>query len=295
MIAITGASGLIGNALVPHLTQAGHRVLRLVRRTPGPGEIEWDPAAGRLDPAALTGVDVVIHLAGETISTRWTPDKKRRILESRRQGTTLIARTIAALNPLPLTLISASAVGIYGDRGSELLTEQSAPGTGFAPEVAQLWEASTDPAREAGIRVLNLRFGLVLSADGGVLGKMLPPFKLGLGGTLGHGDQWMSWVSLSDLLGAVNHVMATPDLAGPVNVTAPNPVTNREFTRTLGQVLHRPTPFPVPPFALRMVFGEMADELLLGGTRVIPEKLVQSGYRFQYAELEPALRSVLAA
>jgi uncharacterized protein len=292
-LAVTGASGLIGSALVPTLEAAGHRVLRVTRSPAGPGKTHWDPEKQSIDPAAFEGIDGAIHLAGENIAERWTEAHKRSILESRRQGTQLLAKTMAHLNPKPRFLIQASAVGIYGNRGSEPLTERSAPGKGFAPEVAVIWETSSSPAEEAGIRVARLRFGLVLTRAGGVLGKMLPPFKLGLGGKLGDGKQYMSWVALADLIGVVHRVIGAPELSGPINVTSPNPVTNEEFTHTLGKVLDRPTSFAVPAMVLHAMFGQMAEEVLLGGARVIPEKLQQIGFPFRYTELEPALRAAL--
>jgi hypothetical protein len=290
---VTGASGLIGSALVPSLEAAGHRVLRVTRGAASPGKTRWDPEKQTIDSAAFEGIDGAIHLAGENIAERWTEAHKRSILESRRQGTQLLAQTMAKLNPKPKFLIQASAVGIYGDRGDEPLTERSAPGKGFAPEVAVIWEASSAPAEEAGIRVARLRFGLVLTGAGGVLGKMLPPFKLGLGGKLGDGKQYMSWVALADLIAVVHRVVGSPELAGPINVTSPNPVTNEEFTHTLGKVLDRPTSFAVPSMVLHAMFGQMAEEVLLGGARVLPEKLQQIAFPFRYTELEPALRAAL--
>ncbi|HEU5153249.1 MAG TPA: TIGR01777 family oxidoreductase [Gemmatimonadales bacterium] len=292
-LAVTGASGLIGSALVPTLEAAGHRVLRVTRGAAGPGKTRWDPEKQTIDSAAFEGIDGAIHLAGENIAERWTEAHKRSILESRRQGTELLAKTMAKLNPKPKFLIQASAVGIYGNRGSEPLTERSAPGEGFAPEVAKIWEASSDPAEASGIRVAKLRFGLVLTGAGGVLGKMLPPFKLGLGGKLGDGKQYMSWVALADLLAVVHRVIDTRELSGPINVTSPNPVTNEEFTHTLGKVLERPASFAVPAMVLHAMFGQMAEEVLLGGARVLPEKLQQIGFPFRYTELESALRAAL--
>jgi uncharacterized protein (TIGR01777 family) len=294
-LAVTGASGLIGSALVPSLEAAGHRVLRVTRGRAGPGQTRWDPATQTIDHAAFEGIDGAIHLAGENIAERWTENHKRAILESRRQGTRLLAETMARLNPRPRFLIAASAIGIYGNRGDETLTERSLPGTGFAAEVAQVWENSSVPAQDAGIRVARLRFGLVLTAAGGVLGKMLPPFRVGLGGKLGDGKQYMSWISMLDLIGIVHHVIGAQELSGPINATSPNPVTNEEFTRTLGRVLERPTPFPVPAMVLRAMFGQMADEVVLGGARVLPEKLEQIGFGFRFPQLEPALRAALRA
>ena len=297
-IAITGATGLIGRALIPFLTTAGHRVRRVIRGSGGPDDITWDPAGGRLDPGALEGVDAVIHLAGEPIAeSRWTESQKRRILESRTQGTALLAETLARLRRPPAVLISASAIGIYGDRGDELLTENAGVRTGqdtlFVEQVGHAWEAASEPAERAGIRVARTRFGIILTPAGGALPPMMTPFLLGLGGRMGSGRQYMSWIGIDDAIGGIYHVLATESLRGPVNLTGPAPVTNAEFTDTLARVLHRPALFPVPPAALRMVVGEMADELLLASARVIPERLRESGYRFRHPELEGALRHVL--
>jgi uncharacterized protein (TIGR01777 family) len=295
-IAVTGGSGLIGTALIQRLRQGGHRIIQLVRRRAGAGEVSWDPAGGRLDPVALEGLDAVIHLAGENVGTRWTAARKRRIRESRVSGTRLLSQTISRLRKPPWVLISASAVGIYGDRGDEILTEESTlgdPSSHFLASVCQEWEASVEPARAAGVRVVHPRFGVVLSPAGGALGKMLLPFRLGLGGRVGPGTQWLSWISIDDAVGAINHALETESLRGPFNAAGPNPVTNRDFTRTLGRVLRRPTPFPVPAAALRLALGEMADETLLASARAVPAKLLQSGYQFRYPDLEGALRHVL--
>jgi uncharacterized protein (TIGR01777 family) len=294
-IAVSGASGLIGTALVQELNQRGHRVTPMVRRVAGPGEISWDPAGGRLDPADLEGADGVIHLAGENVAARWTRARKARIRESRVNGTRLLSETLAGLRQPPAVLVSASAVGIYGNRRDEPLTEASSPGdpSDFLVSVAREWEAATAPARAAGIRVVHARFGIVLSPKGGALKKMLPPFRLGLGGRIADGSQWMSWISLDDAVGAVLHLLSTDTLRGAVNTTAPEPVTNRDFTRALGRVLGRPTPFPVPAAVLRLVLGEMADSTLLTSARVLPSRLLESGYRFRYPDLESALRHVL--
>ena len=310
-IVITGSSGLIGTALIASLTEAGdesgseagHRVTRLVRSRPRTqaGEAHWDPAAGEMDATALEGQDAVVNLAGETIAERWTAAHKARIRDSRIQGTRLLCDAMAHLQKRPSTgsglrpavLVNASAIGFYGDRGAERLTEDSPPGTGFLAETCREWEAATAAAAQAGVRVVYLRTGVVLSARGGALAKMLPPFRLGLGGRIGSGTQFMSWIALDDLVGIVRHALATPTLAGPVNAVAPNPVTNQEFTTTLGKVLGRPTPFPVPAFAMRLAFGQMADELLLGSARVEPQRLAASGYSFRFPDLEAALRHVL--
>lgn len=294
-IAITGASGLIGSSLVPALTVAGHRVTRLVRSAPEADEIPWNPATGELDPVRLEGMDGVVHLAGENIAGGWwTTERKRRILESRVQGTRLLAGVLAGLKSPPRVLVSASAVGYYGDRGDSILTEESPPGEGFLAGVAEAWESATELARVVGIRVVNLRLGIVLTPAGGALAQMLRPFGLGLGGPLGNGRQWMSWIALDDAIGALLHTLAIETLTGPVNAVAPEPVTNADFTRTLGRVLHRPTGFRVPAPVLRLTLGEMADALLLSSTRVFPHRLQESGYRFHHPSLEGALRHVLA-
>jgi uncharacterized protein (TIGR01777 family) len=293
---VTGAGGLIGSALVARLSADGHRVRRLVRRPAGPAEITWNPASGILDPAALEGADGVIHLAGENIGARWTRTRRARIRESRGRGTRLLSETLARLARPPSFLISASAIGIYGDRGDEILTESSAPGDparDFLVSVCLEWEASADAARAVGIRVVHPRFGMVLTPDGGALRKLLLPFRLGLGGPMGTGAHWMSWVALHDAVEALAHLLSTESLAGPINVSAPEPVTNREFTQTLGRVLGRPALIPVPAVALRTVFGEMADRTILSSARVLPARLTESGFRFTHPHLEAALRSML--
>jgi uncharacterized protein len=295
-VAVTGGSGLIGTALIQQLRQGPHKVTQLVRRPAGPGELGWDPAGGRLDPVALEGVDAVVHLAGENVGTRWTAARKRRIRESRVNGTRLLSQTIARLRRPPRVLISASAIGIYADRGDEILTEASTlgdPDSDFLASVSQQWEAAADSARAAGVRVVHPRFGVVLSPAGGALRKLLLPFRLGLGGRLGRGTQWLSWISIDDAVGVIHQALETDTYRGPLNATAPDPVTNRDFTRTLGRVLRRPTLFPVPAAALRFALGEMADETLLASARALPTKLLQSGYQFRYGELEAALRHVL--
>ncbi len=294
-ILVTGASGLIGSALIPVLTREGHRVIRLVRAEPKPGEaaIRWDPEAGTLEMAGLTGLDAVVHLAGENIAGRWTAGKKARIRDSRVKGTRLLSESLARLPEPPNVLVCASATGYYGDRGEEILHEESAPGSGFLAEVCREWEAAADLAVQRGIRVVHLRFGLVLSPKGGALAKMLLPFRLGVGGIVGRGSQYWSWIALDDAVSAIHHALFTDTLRGPVNAVAPHPVTNREFTKTLGRVLGRPTPFPMPAFAARLAFGEMADALLLASARVEPAKLLATGYRFRHPELEGALRHLL--
>ena len=295
-VAVTGASGLVGSALVPFLTTGGHRVTRLVRTKPKAGDdaIRWNPAKGTIDAASLDGVDAVVHLAGESVAGgRWTAERKRRILTSRTQSTTLLSETLAQLPHPPKVLVSASAIGFYGDRGTEVVREESAGGTGFLADVCREWEASTHSAERAGIRVVHLRIGVVLSAAGGALAAMLIPFKLGVGGRLGSGAQVMSWIALDDLLGAILHAIRTDALHGPVNAVAPNAVTNAEFTRVLGSVLHRPTVLPVPGAALRLALGAAADEMLLGGQRVDPARLRATQYGFRLAHLEDALRHTL--
>ncbi len=297
-ILVSGASGLIGSALVPALVAAGHSVERLVRdraRAVG-GDLFWNPSTGELDPTGLEPFDAVVHLAGENIAAgRWTAGQKDRILNSRVQGTRTIAESLAKLSGKTRTLISASAIGFYGNRGDELLDESSLPGHDFLAEVCQAWEAATQPAAAAGVRVVNTRFGVVLSAKGGALKKMLLPFRLGLGGKIGSGRQFMSWVVLDDVVGAIAHCLNHASLSGPVNIVAPNPATNLEFTKTLGRVIARPTIFPMPAFAARLAFGQMADELLLASQRVQPAKLQSAGYAFQYPQLEQGLRHVLAS
>jgi uncharacterized protein (TIGR01777 family) len=295
-ILVTGSTGLIGSALVPFLTTGGHRVVRLVRSKPKPGaaEVHWEPEAGNIDTAGLAGLDAVVHLAGENIAAgRWTSAQKARIRNSRVNGTRLLCESLARLAQPPKVLLCASAIGYYGDRGQEILQEDSPPGSGFLAEVCCEWEAATAPAAQRGIRVAHLRNGLVLSPAGGALAKMLLPFRLGAGGILGSGKQYWSWITLDDVVGAIHHALITDTLQGPVNVVAPHAVTNREFTKTLGSVLARPTLFPVPAFAARLAFGEMADELLLASTRVEPKQLLATGYTFHYPELDGALRHLL--
>jgi len=295
-VVITGASGLVGSSLAGFLATRGHRVDGLVRRPPEAGstDIRWDPATGTIDAAALEGADAVVHLAGESIAAgRWTPAHKRVVLRSRTDGTRLLAETLARLRRPPRVLISASAVGYYGDRGAEPLSEDSAAGRGFLADVCQAWEAAADPARRAGIRVVHPRIGMVLAAAGGALARMLTPFKLGLGGVVGNGRQYMSWIALDDLVGALHHLIFTDSISGPVNAVAPGPVTNREFTKTLSRVLRRPTLVPLPAPMVRLLFGEMGQALLLDGARVLPARLQASGFRFLYPDLESALRSEL--
>jgi uncharacterized protein (TIGR01777 family) len=295
-IAVTGATGLVGRALTAFLTTGGHTVLRLVRREarPGADEVSWDPRAGSVDAAALEGVDAVVHLAGESIAGgRWTDEKKRRIRESRTAGTRLIAEALAGLDSPPQVLVSASAIGWYGDRPGETVDESSPAGEGFLADVCRAWEDACQPARDAGVRVVNMRLGVVLSPQGGALAQLLGPFRKGAGGVVGSGEQVMSWVDLDDVVGAIHHALGAGGLTGAVNVTAPTPVTNREFTKTLGRVLRRPTIAPLPAFAVRLAFGEMGQELLLAGARILPKALEEAGFRFREPGLESCLREML--
>jgi hypothetical protein len=294
-ILLTGSSGLIGQALLSFLTADGHKVVSLTRsQTHASGRhILWDPAAGTIDADDLEDFDAVVHLAGESIVGRWTAEKKARILESRVKGTRLLCESLAHLRSRPIVLVSASAIGFYGDRGDRVLDEESPAGSLFLSEVAKAWEAATEPARRNGIRVVNLRIGFVLSQAGGGLAAMLLPFKLGVGGRVGSGRQYLSWIAIDDVVGAISHAILSDALRGPVNAVAPHPVTNREFTKTLGRVLWRPTIFPLPVFAAHLVMGEMANELLLASTRVEPKRLLASGYEFRFPQLQGALRHVL--
>jgi len=293
-VLITGATGLVGRHLAPFLTTQGHEVFRLVRGTPKEAnDIPWDPAQGELPAASLEGLDGVVHLAGEPISKRWTAVQKERIVRSRVDSTRLLCDALSKLQRKPKVLVCASAIGYYGDRGSESLTEDSSRGAAFLADVCEGWEAACDPARAAGIRVVNLRTGVVLSMEGGALAQMLLPFRAGVGGVVGSGRQYWSWIAVDDVAGAIHHCLTHAELTGPVNATAPLPATNYEFTKTLGGILHRPTFCPVPAFAARTLLGEMADELLLASARVLPQKLQQTGYQFRFATLESALRHVL--
>ena len=297
-IAVTGASGLIGSALVAALSTDGHQVSRLVRSrrsSEAAGAIFWDPATRLLDARHLEGFDAFVHLAGETIAERWTTAQKRKIRKSRVEGTRLLCEAVALLRRPPRVLVSASAIGIYGDRGDNIVDETSPPGTDFLAETAREWEAMAEPARRAGVRVVNARFGIVLSPRGGALAKMLIPFKLGVGGRVGSGQQWMSWVSLHDAVRAVQFALSTAALAGPVNVVSPKPVTNAEFSMTLARVLRRPSFVVVPGFLVRTLFGEMGDVTLLSSQRVLPRRLQGAGFEFRLPELERALRFELQA
>jgi len=295
-VLISGASGLVGSELVAFLTQNGHHIKTLVRKEPNAdaNEINWEPASSEIEQNDLEGLDAVVHLAGENIAGgRWTSQRKSLIRDSRVQGTRLLSETLAKLKKPPKVLVSASAIGFYGDRGDEVLDEESNPGSNFLAQVCKEWEGACEAAGRKDIRVVNLRFGVILSASGGALAKMLLPFKMGVGGVVGSGSQYMSWITIDDAVGAIQHALLTESLHGAVNVVAPTPVTNREFTKTLGRVLKRPTLFPMPAFAARLAFGEMADELLLASARVEPAKLISSNFQFQFPELEDGLRHVL--
>jgi hypothetical protein len=296
-ILISGASGFIGSHLTKVLAADGHRIVRLGRkrsRSPNAeGPIIWDPEAGRIDRESLTRLqpDAVINLAGEPIAQRWTPHRRRRIRESRVRGTTALAEALAAMPTRPKVLVSGSAVGYYGaHRGDELLDEDSAPGTDFLAETARDWERATDAASKAGIRVIQMRTGLVLGNDGGMLARMLPPFRFGLGGRLGDGRQWMSWIAMDDVTRAIRFFLDTPALSGPVNLVAPEASRNRDFTKTLGRVLRRPSIFPVPAFALETLLGTMADHTILASQHAVPKRLTGAGFEFRHPRLEEALR-----
>jgi uncharacterized protein (TIGR01777 family) len=299
-VLISGATGFIGSNLAESLAANGHRVARLARkrsrRPDASNTIIWDPEAGRIDRESLARLqpDAVINLAGEPIARRWTPDRRRRIRESRVRGTTALAEALATLPTKPGVLISGSAVGYYGaHRGDEILDEQSAPGSDFLAETARDWERATEAASRAGIRVVVIRTGLVLGNDGGLLDQMLPTFRLGLGGRLGHGRQWMSWIAMADVTAAIQFLMETQTMSGPVNLVAPEPARNTDFSKTLARVLRRPALFPVPAFALEAIFGTMADNTILASQRVAPKRLAGAGFEFRHPRLEEALRFVL--
>jgi len=294
-IAVTGSTGLIGSALLPHLRSLGHETVRVVRNDPTGSDVTWSPAQRRIDPHALDGIDAVVHLAGAGIADhRWTDDYKEEIRDSRIAGTETIAGAIVSADDGPTVLLSGSAIGIYGGRGGEELDEQSAPGDDFLADVTVQWEGATNAAEDAGVRVVHLRTGIVLSADGGALKKQLPLFKLGLGGKMGSGEQWQSWISIDDEIAAITHLLDA-DVAGPVNLTSPFPVTNAEFADVLGAVLHRPTFLPIPKFGPRLLLGrELADSLLFDGQKVTPAVLqADADFEFLHPDLESALRSLL--
>jgi len=295
-IIVTGASGLVGTALVPYLRKQGHEVARLVRtREEASDEIYWDPHAGELNPDDLNEFDAIIHLAGANVAEgRWTEKRKREILESRVNGLRTLNEALRLCSEGPKTLVSASATGYYGNRGDDVLDETNESGTGFLADVCREWEGGLRDIESLGLRTVSLRLGIVLSRNGGALGKMLPAFKFGLGGRLGSGKQWMSWISVEDLLRVVNYVLMEIAIRGAVNVVSPEPVTNAEFTKTLARALRRPAVFPVPAVMLRLLFGQMADEALLASTRVKPQLLQASGFSFTHERLESALQSILS-
>jgi uncharacterized protein (TIGR01777 family) len=295
-VAISGATGLIGTALASALREKGNTVRRLVRSTQRAmaGDIIWDPARGQLDARDLNGCDAIIHLAGAPIAERWTSEHKREILDSRVRGTSLIARAVAAMNVKPSVVLSGSAIGYYGSRADELLDESSSRGSDFLASVVQQWEDAARPIADAGVRLVTLRTGIVLSSEGGALGKMLLPFRIGAGGRVGDGQQWMSWIALADHVRALDHLLHADTVAGPVNITAMNPVRNADFAETLGRVLNRPAIIPVPVFALELAFGEMAGATVLASQRVAPRRLSESGFAFDYPTLEQALRFELS-
>ena len=294
-IAVSGASGLIGSALVPALEAAGHEVVRLVRRDArAPSEVAWDPAAGTIDVAGLGGVEAAVNLSGANLNRRWTAARKREIRDSRVSSTSLLARTFAELEPRPTVFLSTGGCGIYGDRGDEILTEESELGTGFLADVGREWEAAAEPARAAGLRVVSFRQGMVLTRHGGALRQMLLPFKLGVGGRVASGRQWWSWVSLDDLVAAYLFVLQG-DLAGPVNLASPNPATSAAFAKALGRALHRPTLLPTPAFTIKVLFGERGEAVVLEGQRTLPARLLAAGFTFGHAEIDAALEYALAA
>jgi uncharacterized protein (TIGR01777 family) len=296
-VLVTGASGMVGTQLLQAVREAGHAPFRLLRSRPSPGDRDptWDPAAGQLDAAALEGFDVVVHLSGESIgASRWSRERKKRIRDSRVDSTRLLSGTLAQLQRPPKVLVCASAVGFYGDRGDQALDEQAPPGTGFLSDVCREWEAASSDASAAGIRTVHLRFGIILSATGGALSKMMPPFRFGLGGPIGNARQYMSWVTLDDTIAIIGYAMENDAMRGPVNVVAPQAVRNAEFTKALGRVMRRPAFLPLPALAVRLLFGEMGEALLLASTRAMPSVLLQSGYTFRHPELEGALEAVLS-
>ncbi len=294
-ILVSGSTGLIGSALIPSLQGAGHHVTRLVRGAARPGQsaCSWDPQRGPADPRSLEQLDAVVHLAGESIVGRWTAEKRRRIRDSRVDATRRLCEALSRLASRPKAFVCASAVGYYGDRGDEELTEASGRGQGFLPDVCEAWEAAAAPLAARGTRVVNLRFGMVLSPVGGALAKMLPIFRVGLGGPVGNGRQWWSWVTLDDAVGAITHALDRPDVAGPVNTVAPQPVTNKTFTAALARALRRPAIFPLPAPIARLMFGEMADALLLASAKVVPSKLLATNYKFVDDRLDGALQRLL--
>jgi len=295
-IAVTGATGLVGEELVKSLSRDDVAVKSIVRRTPDryESQIQWDTKNGFVNPERLEGLDAVVHLAGEPIAEgRWNDKKKARIRNSRVDGTATLARALAGTTHKPKVLVSASATGFYGDRGDEVLTEASEPGSGFLPDVCKAWEEVTKPAEDAGIRVVHIRTGIVLTKSGGALGAMLMPFRLGVGGVMGSGKQYWSWVSVEDLVSIIEFAISNESLGGPVNAVSPHPSTNREFTKAMGRTLSRPTIFPMPGFVARMVIGEMADALLLASTRAMPQRLLDAGFEFEHSDLDATLTHAL--
>lgn len=295
-ILLSGSHGLVGKALINALTSDGHEIVRLVRNKPNGAEIEWHPNQAKLDASSLEGLDAVVHLAGESIASgRWSDEKKRAIRDSRVKGTSLLSDALARLSRPPPVFVSASAIGYYGNRGDELLTENSTPGDDFLANVCVEWENATRAAMEKGIRTIHARFGIILDANEGALGKMLTPFRMGVGGRVGNGKQWMSWIAIEDVVKGLKFLLGDGSTRGPVNFVAPNPVTNAEFTKTLGRVLSKPTFLPMPEFGVRLAFGEMGDTLLLSSQRVKPSVLEQKGFGFRYSTLDQALRQILTA
>ena len=294
-ILLTGSHGLVGNALTTSLTRDGHDIVSLVRRqAANDSEIEWHPDRGEINDRQLEGLDAVVHLAGESIASgRWTDEKKRKIRESRVKGTALLSESLTRLSRPPSAFICASAIGYYGDRGDELLTEASAPGNDFLAEVCVAWEKATGAAEAKGVRTIRTRFGIILDEEGGALQRMLTPFKMGVGGKVGDGKQWMSWIALEDVVSGLKFLIDHADMNGPVNFTAPQPVTNSDFTQALGNSLSRPTVFSMPAFAARLAFGEMADALLLSSAKVEPRRLREAGFDFKYTDLKSALEDIL--
>jgi uncharacterized protein (TIGR01777 family) len=292
-ILVSGVSGPIGAALLPPFKTRGYEITRLVRgEVTGEDQVSWDPAKP-IAPENVSGFDAVIHLAGESIVGRWTDDKKKKIRDSRVVGTTALAEALAQTKDKPQVFVCSSAIGYYGDRGDEVLNEESAPGEGFLPDVCREWEAATKATIDAGIRTVQMRTGVVLSPKGGALRKMLTPFKMGVGGKIGDGRQWMSWIDVQDMVGAIHHILKSDLLQGPVNMVAPKPVTNAEFTKTLANVLSRPAIFPMPAFVVKLTFGEMGETVLLGSQRVEPAQLVASGYPFRFSDLRASLENIL--
>lgn len=292
-ILVSGVSGPIGTALLPSLKTSGYEVTRLVRgMATGDGQISWDPAKP-IAPGMVSGFDAVVHLAGESIVGRWTSTKKIKIRSSRVSGTTALAEALAGAQHKPQVFVCSSAIGYYGDRGNELLNERSKPGIGFLADVCREWEAATQAAAKAGIRTVQMRTGVVLSPKGGALGAMLTPFKMGVGGKIGSGEQWMSWIDVEDMVGGIHHILKSDLLQGPVNMVAPKPVKNVEFAKTLGSALSRPTILPMPAFAVKLAFGEMGETVLLGSQRVEPTQLVMSGYPFRFTDLRASLENNL--